>query len=58
MFAILVGMGQVVVITGLLATVSYFGFEKVEHGLRLLDVTFTGEDFLFRTKHMHIMFHI
>jgi hypothetical protein len=52
------GMGQVVVITGLLATVSYFGFEKVEHGLRLLDVTFTGEDFLFRTKHMHIMFHI
>ena len=44
LFAILVGMEQVVMFAGLLATMSYLGFEKVEHGLRLLDVTLTGED--------------
>ena len=27
---------------GLLASMTYLGFEKVEHGLRLSDVTLTG----------------
>jgi hypothetical protein len=58
LFAVLVGMGQVVVFAGLLATMSYLGFQKVEHGLRLSDVTLTGEDFLSSTNHLHIMFHI
>ena len=34
--------GQVAVFAGLLVSMTYLGFEKVEHGLRLSDITLTG----------------